>query len=198
MKKQYTYSKITALIFCIIFFSGCGSDSRIDCAEINANKQSVIDSFSVALTSLDDSETFASTENSWLYLTTNTYIASAGIVQPLIQEKTKPLFSLFQNAYATTCVSPPIEEKIVNLNISSNADYNNEFLSGSSLNALFYSELDVTLEENLYNNEIYPQHGIDLFIKEMPTLDKNHVFTIEIELDDGSQYTVQSSTIAFQ
>lgn len=198
MTKKNLYSKKYFFLAFIIFISGCGSHSDTDCSDFLANNHSIIDDFSVELKSLDSSETFASTENSWLYLTSTTHIANIGITSSLTQKRTKPYFSLFKNAYATSCVPPAIKEEMVYINIFSNADYSNDFPAGSSLNTLFYSKLNLTLEEHIYYSELYSYSGIDLFIKEMPTLDKNHTFTIEIELDNGEQFTVISSVVEFQ
>ncbi|NQZ05721.1 MAG: hypothetical protein HRT35_01035 [Algicola sp.] len=123
-------------------------------------------------------------------------------------------FSLMSKAYACSPVAPYTEEKITQLNITSDNDFSADYPAGSNLNALFnvlYSESVVvpthtnsngdrtayTLAEYVATTPNASQI-LQLKLIQAPETLKTHQFTIDYMHDDGQQFTVSTGVVTFE
>ena len=122
-------------------------------------------------------------------------------------------FSLMSKAYACSPVAPYTEERISQLNITSDNDFSADYPAGSNLNALF---------NVLYNQTLTPTHtdsngdrtaytlaeyvattpnatqSLQLKLIQAPDELKTHQFTIDYMHDDGQQFTVSTGVVTFE
>ncbi|WP_260492034.1 DUF5034 domain-containing protein [Pseudoalteromonas maricaloris] len=126
-------------------------------------------------------------------------------------------FSLISTAYACSPVPPYTDEKITDINITSSAAFSDEFPAGSSLNEVFdivyigsdysnqvdYRRLDngendyFSISEFLDMEDKKASEFIQFALNSEPTYKQNHVFYIEISLDTGEQFSLESQELSF-
>lgn len=123
-------------------------------------------------------------------------------------------FSLMSKAYACSPVPPYTEDKIIDLQITSTADFNNDLPSGSSLNGVFdisymtytdssyFSSKDGTrdyfsVDEFLAQEEPQAADIMQLRFNTTPEYKDNHVFYIRIELDTGEVIDLETQELNF-
>ncbi|WP_125721370.1 hypothetical protein [Pseudoalteromonas rubra] len=127
-------------------------------------------------------------------------------------------FSLLTKAYALSPAPLQTEENIVSINITSASDFSQAYLSGSNLNTLFSVTYTDTLNKYYsYKNEIktfftveeYVQYGQangglnagftrNLVLNTGPDYPVNMTFYIEIELDNGKTFSLETQEVAFK
>ncbi|MCO7187962.1 MULTISPECIES: hypothetical protein [unclassified Pseudoalteromonas] len=127
-------------------------------------------------------------------------------------------FSLIKKAYALSPVPPQTEENIVSIDITSASDFSQAYPSGSNLNALFsVTYADALNKYYSYKNETktfftveeYVQYGRangglnagftrNLVLNSGPDYPVNMTFYIEIELDNGKIFSLETQEVAFK
>lgn len=106
--------------------------------------------------------------------------------------------SLFSKAYATTCIPLKFTETITYINITSDADYNENYLAGTSLNELFSVDFsEARIEESLYGVELNTS-GFTINVRELPSIDLIHSFRVELMLDNGDSFAAVIQDIIFE
>ncbi|AZZ98077.1 hypothetical protein [Pseudoalteromonas sp. R3] len=127
-------------------------------------------------------------------------------------------FSLITKAYALSPIPPHTEEDIVSIDITSASDFSEAYPSGSKLNALFSVTYADTLNKYYsYKNDVktfftveeYVQYGQangglnagftrNLILNTGPDYPVNMTFYIEIELDNGKIFSLETQDVAFK
>ncbi|MDH5328283.1 MAG: hypothetical protein OEY58_22850 [Gammaproteobacteria bacterium] len=120
-------------------------------------------------------------------------------------------FAIVKNAYACSPGPAYTDEIIEDIVITSNADYDEQHLSGANLADLFevyaagyhnYAALNggtnaVTLVDFI-SNHYRSDDFLDLRLASTPTIAKNHVFTINYTHVGGEEFVMISQELAFQ
>ncbi|MCG7535066.1 hypothetical protein [Pseudoalteromonas sp. OOF1S-7] len=127
-------------------------------------------------------------------------------------------FSLITKAYALSPVPPQTEENIVSIKITSATDFSQAYPSGSNLNALFsVTYADALNKYYTYKNETktfftveeYVQYGQangglnagftrNLILNTGPDYPASMTFYIEIELDNGKTFSLETQEVVFK
>ncbi|TMP28244.1 hypothetical protein CWB99_12605 [Pseudoalteromonas rubra] len=127
-------------------------------------------------------------------------------------------FSLITKAYALSPVPPQTEENIVSIDITSATDFSQAYPSGSNLNALFsVTYADALNKYYTYKNETktfftvaeYVQYGQlngglnagftrNLVLNTGPDYPAKMTFYIEIELDNGKIFSLETQEVTFK
>ncbi|TMP34245.1 hypothetical protein [Pseudoalteromonas rubra] len=127
-------------------------------------------------------------------------------------------FSLIKKAYALSPVPPQTEENIVSIDITSATDFSQAYPSGSNLNGLFsVTYADALNKYYSYKNETktfftveeYVQYGRangglnagftrNLVLNSGPDYPVNMTFYIEIELDNGKIFSLETQEVALK
>lgn len=135
----------------------------------------------------------------------------AGVSGPSFQ------FSLISTAYACSPILPFTTESITDIKITSSAAFSDELSAGSSLNDVFdvvfigleysnqvaYRQLEssekdyFSISEFLNIEEKRASKFIQFALNSEPTYKQNHVFYIEISLDTGEQFSLESQELSF-
>ncbi|KTF13016.1 hypothetical protein [Pseudoalteromonas sp. H105] len=109
--------------------------------------------------------------------------------------------------YAENCITLPVvipaNNKLTQLNIYSSADFNTDLAAGSSLNNVFS-----VIEFNIENRQeavtiakvrellpIMMQRYFNFTLNTAPEFESSHVFYIEISLDNGKQFLIETPEI---
>ncbi|KZN29675.1 hypothetical protein N474_21230 [Pseudoalteromonas luteoviolacea CPMOR-2] len=139
-------------------------------------------------------------------------------VKAIAKQKLFGPFSLINKAYALSPVPPKVEQKISSISITSAYDFSDEHPSGSSLNDLFlvteasagnqfykfeegkraYFTVTEYLENNTHNKHAHAGFIINLILNTAPELDSSITFYIEIELDNGKVFSLETAEITYQ
>lgn len=124
-------------------------------------------------------------------------------------------FSLFNSAFACSPVPPTTDEKITDIKITSSAPFNTDLASGAGLNEKFnviftrsetpYYDYDpvgpgvlyYSLEKYLAQEDIAAGSGIQLKLNEAPEYAGEHIFFIEMALDSGEVFTMETPEVSF-
>lgn len=130
------------------------------------------------------------------------------------KEKNKNIsFSFISSAYACSPISPSTNEKIVDIKITSSGAFNGTLTTGDSLTSKFNvvyadSETDFygyengviayyTLNQYLEEDDVYAGNTIQLKLAEAPEFSGTLAFFIELTLDTGEIFTVETPEISF-
>lgn len=130
------------------------------------------------------------------------------------REKTKNIsFSLISSAYACSPMPPSTNEKIVDIKITSSSAFDNTLATGDSLKSKFNvtyadSETDFygyengvvvyySLNQYLEQDDVYAGNIIQLKLAEAPEFVGSHVFFIELTLNTGEIFTLETPEISF-
>jgi hypothetical protein len=109
--------------------------------------------------------------------------------------------------YAEDCVVPavviPANNKLTELNIYSSADFSAELTAGSSLNDVFSvldfniqsSQQAVTVADVQASLPLDMQRYFSFTLNTAPEFESSHVFYIEISLDNGKQFLLETPEI---
>jgi len=131
-----------------------------------------------------------------------------------IKEKSKTNnFSFISSAYACSPAPPSTNEKIVDFKISSSSPFNDELAAGNSLKSKFevvfadsetqyvdYSnntEVYFNLNRYLEQENVYAGNKIRIKLNEAPKFVDNHIFFIELSLDSGEVFLLETPEINF-
>ncbi|WP_196159458.1 hypothetical protein [Reinekea sp. G2M2-21] len=128
-------------------------------------------------------------------------------------KRKSPLFSMISSAYACSPMMPSAKEKIVAVKISSSSAFNSSLAAGDSLVSkfdvvfadsatYFYSYEDssvsyFSLERYLEQDEVYASYNMQLKLNESPEFEGQHIFFIEITLDSGEKFILETPVISF-
>ncbi|MEJ6476622.1 hypothetical protein [Pseudoalteromonas piscicida] len=126
-------------------------------------------------------------------------------------------FSLISSAYACSPTLPFTNENITDINITSSAAFSDDLPAGSNLNDVFdvvyigleyrnqvaYGTLDngekdyFSISEFLEIEQREAGKVIQLALNSEPSYKQNHVFYIEVSLDTGEQFLLESQELSF-
>ncbi|MFQ3220450.1 MAG: hypothetical protein ACI96W_002820 [Paraglaciecola sp.] len=122
-------------------------------------------------------------------------------------------FSLISSAYACSLLPPSTDEKIIDIKVTSSADFNNAFSAGDSLKSKFevtYTESYARFftyenEEKIYYNlieyleqdDVYAGKVIQFKLNEEPEFAGYHIFYIELMLSTGEIFLLETAEIRF-
>lgn len=122
-------------------------------------------------------------------------------------------FSIFDQAYACSPVTPITQEKITNISITSSYDFNDANPSGSSLNSFFdviYAESEtrfwdyidseyyyLSVEEYMSQEEVDAGYVVQLRLNTEPQYTDSQQFSISISLDSGEHFILETPEISF-
>ncbi|OCQ21278.1 hypothetical protein A7985_11675 [Pseudoalteromonas luteoviolacea] len=127
-------------------------------------------------------------------------------------------FSLMNKAYALSPVPPQVAQKISAITVTSAYDFSDEYPSGSNLNDLFlvteasvgnqfytfeedkraYFTVTEYIENNIHNEHAHAGFILNLMLNTAPELDSSITFYIEIELDNGKVFSLETTEITYQ
>ena len=130
------------------------------------------------------------------------------------REKTKDIsFSLISSAYACSQVPPRTNEKIVDIKITSSSAFDNTLDAGYSLKSKFsvaYADSETpfygydndlvvyhSLIQYLEQDDVYAGKIIQLTLTEAPEFGGSHFFFIELMLNTGEIFTLETPEINF-
>ena len=123
-------------------------------------------------------------------------------------------FSLFNSAFACSPIPPTTDEKITDIKITSSAPFNTELASGAVLNEKFnvvfthsetpYYDYDpvgpgvlyYSLEKYLAQEGVVAGYGIQLKLNEAPEYAGEHIFFIEMTLDSGEVFSMETPEVS--
>ncbi|MBB1396032.1 MULTISPECIES: hypothetical protein [Pseudoalteromonas] len=109
--------------------------------------------------------------------------------------------------YAENCVTLPVvipaNNKLTKLNIYSSADFSADLTSGSSLNDVFSviefnienSQEAITVAKVQESLPVMMQRYFNFTLNTAPEFESSHVFYIEISLDNGKQFLLQTPEV---
>jgi len=122
-------------------------------------------------------------------------------------------FTLISSAHACSLIPPSTNEKIVDIKITSSYAYNSSIAAGESLKSKFsvvfaesqtpfYAYQDgvieyYSLEQYLDQDDVYAGNVIQLKLTESPELPGGHVFFIELTLDSGEVFIIETPEMSF-
>ena len=128
------------------------------------------------------------------------------------EKRKSPSFSMISAAYACSPVTPSTKEKIVAFQITSSSAFNSSLAAGDSLVSkfdvvfadsatYFYSYEDSTvdyfnLDRYLEQDEVYASYNMQLKLNESPEFEGRHIFFIEITLDSGEKFILETPEIS--
>ena len=122
---------------------------------------------------------------------------------------------MFNSAFACSPVPSTTDEIIADIKITSSAPFNSELASGAVLNEKFnvvfnHSEtsfydynptgpgvLYFSLEQYLAQENVAAGYGIQLKLNEAPEYAGEHIFFIEMALDSGEVFSVETPEVSF-
>lgn len=123
-------------------------------------------------------------------------------------------FSLFPSAHACSPITPYTEENVKSLNIRSSFNFNDDFLAGENLNQFFdvvsaesstpnYTykngkRISMNLVEYLNQEEVDAGRDIVLKLNTQPNYYMDQTFYIDLELDSGDKFQLQSPLISLK
>jgi hypothetical protein len=130
------------------------------------------------------------------------------------KEKNKRIFfSFISSAYACSPIPPSTNEKIVDIKITSSGAFNSTLTTGDPLTSKFNvvyadSETDFygyedgviayyTLNQYLEQDDVYAGNTIQLKLTEAPEFSGTLAFFIELMLDTGEVFTLETPEISF-
>ena len=138
-------------------------------------------------------------------------------VQTIITRRKKSknmTFSIISSAYACSYIPPSTDEQIVDIKITSSTAFNNELGTWDSLKSKFevvYADyatdyysyqnseyLYYSLSDYLKQDEVYAGNTIQLRLTEAPEFVDNHIFYIELSLNTGEVFTLETFEISFK
>lgn len=123
-------------------------------------------------------------------------------------------FSLLNSAFACSPIPPSTDEMIIGMNIKSSSPFNDELAAGTILNEKFnvvfthsetpYYDYDpinsgviyYSLEKYLAQVGVGAGEVIQLKLNEEPQYAGNHIFFIEITLDSGDVFSMETSEVS--
>ncbi len=121
-------------------------------------------------------------------------------------------FTFFNSAYACSPLPPSTKEKIINIKITSSAPFNDEFAANQSLASKFdvvyidapddfYSYVNggieyYSVESYVAQPDVKAGNIIQLKLNEEPQYSGNHIFFIEMTLDTGEIFTMESPELS--
>lgn len=117
--------------------------------------------------------------------------------------------SLFSSAHALSCASPTTEDEILWITLSSNNDFDRDYLAGQELQDITLitsSYLDPDSYEPLTGPDAReswplnrPEHSIQYYLlfDRLPTLDTEHTFNLQVMLASGGYFEITSPPISF-
>lgn len=131
-----------------------------------------------------------------------------------LQNRGKPFtFNLFNKAYACSLAIPSPQEKITNISITSANAFNDETPAGSSLTGYFdviyasnsddfYNRVNdkvsyLTLAEYLQITDVQASKSLQLRLNTEPEYLSNQKFFINVTLDSGENFMLETSEINF-
>lgn len=121
----------------------------------------------------------------------------------------RPSLSLFPRAYALSCPSPTTEDEILWINITSNNDFDQDYLAGQELQDIALISNDRWSPRSYEPltgpdaRESWPLTGLVyspqyyLLFDRQPTLDTEHTFNLQVMLASGAYFEVASPPISF-
>ncbi len=103
-------------------------------------------------------------------------------------------FSFISSAYACSPVQVPVlVNKLTNLKVVSNNDYNDSLPAGHDIQSLFITTSGQTLY-NVFSNELHGEFGLRF----PPVKDSIHQFKFEFEYDDTLSFTTELPALLFE
>lgn len=129
-------------------------------------------------------------------------------------KKKQLTFSLFNSAFACSPLPPSTDERITELKITSSSPFNDELAAGVMLNAKFdvifthsetpYYDYDsinsgiiyYSLEKYMDQEDVVAGFGIQLKLNVAPQYAGNHIFFIEMTLDSGEVFNMETPGIS--
>ncbi|MCF2858414.1 hypothetical protein L1286_13075 [Pseudoalteromonas sp. SMS1] len=139
-------------------------------------------------------------------------------VNPLSKQRRVRPFSFINTAYALSPVPPTVKQKIKAITITSAYDLNDKYPAGHTLNDVFvvttasignhfydydadkrvYLTVSEYVESNTQNEAAHTGFALDLMLNTAPTLASSMTFYIEIALDDGKVFSLETPEITYQ
>jgi len=199
---------VTFIIF--LFIVAC-NDSGNSCGKGEPTKFDITD---VKIELLVSSGTNKAPYNEVKHSDLTISINSVTQIIASIKEKSKKSnFSFINSAYACSLAPPSTNEKIVDIKISSSSPFNDELAAADSLKSKFevvyadsetqyfeYSnntEVYFNLNRYLEQENVYAGNKIRIKLNESPKFVDNHIFFIELTLDTGEVFLLETPEINF-